>query len=124
MRKRTPAISFAMAWNAPPSTRSEIGSTSIRCRLGGPGWRPTSYSITDMSDLQCLGGLQGLGPGGPAGRDEDVSVLVDRRGEAGWDRRGRVVLMHDRWSLKPVPRLQECAVVAARGYVPALAANY
>ena len=46
MRKRTPAISFAIAWNAPPRTRSVIGSTSTRVRVGGPGWRPTSYSIT------------------------------------------------------------------------------
>ena len=48
MRKRTPAISFAMAWKAPPSTRSVIGSTSTRSRSGGPGCLPSSYSMTDM----------------------------------------------------------------------------
>ena len=48
MRKSTPAISFAVAWKAPPSTRSVIGSTSTRLRVGGPGWRPTSYSATLM----------------------------------------------------------------------------
>ena len=48
MRKSTPAISLAMAWKAPPRTRSVIGSTSMRVLVGGPGWRPTSYSITDI----------------------------------------------------------------------------
>ena len=48
IRKRTPAISFAMAWNAPPSTRSVIGSTSTRSRSGGPGCFPSSYSSVDM----------------------------------------------------------------------------
>ena len=42
IRNSTPAISLAMAWNAPPSTRSVIGSTSTRSRSGGPGVRPTS----------------------------------------------------------------------------------
>ncbi len=80
MRKRTPAISLAMAWNAPPSTRSVIGSTSTRLRVGGPGRRPTSYSITLIRlDLHRLGGLERLGTGGAAGRDDDVAVRVDRR---------------------------------------------
>src|SRR5919204_809917 len=46
MRKRTPAISLAIAWKAPPSTRRVIGSTSMRFRVGGPGCLPTSYWIT------------------------------------------------------------------------------
>ena len=49
IRKSTPAISLAIAWKAPPRTRSVIGSTSTRFRLGGPGWRPTSYSTTLIS---------------------------------------------------------------------------
>ncbi len=42
MRNRTPAISLAIAWKAPPRTRSVIGSTSTRSRAGGPGCLPSS----------------------------------------------------------------------------------
>ena len=44
IRKRTPDISFAIAWNAPPRTRIVIGSTSTRWSSGGPGCFPSSYS--------------------------------------------------------------------------------
>ena len=44
----------AIAWNAPPSTRSVIGSTSTRRRCGGPGRRPTSYSITALPNARRL----------------------------------------------------------------------
>src|SRR5215210_4036986 len=121
MRKSTPAISFAMAWNAPPRTRSVTGSTSTRSRVGGPGWRPTSYSITDISDLQCLGGLAGLGPGGGAGRDDDVAVAVDRRGETRWDDSRRVVLVHDHRPLQAVSGLQAGAVVVPGRHGPEFA---
>src|SRR5688500_14747239 len=111
MRKSTPAISLAMAWNAPPRTRRVTGSISTRSRVGGPGRRPTSYSITDISDLHCLGGVAGLGPGGGAGRDDYVAVAVDRRGEPRRDHRRRVVLVHDRGPLQAVAGLQGGAVV-------------
>src|SRR3712207_3996760 len=112
-----------MAWNAPPSTRRVIGSTSTRSRVGGPGRRPTSYSMTDMSDLQCLGRLEGLRPRGAAGRDEDVPEAVDRRRQTRRDRRRRVVLVHDRRPLEPVPRLEGRAIVVAGGDLLELAAD-
>src|SRR5919109_521372 len=123
IRKRTPAISFAIAWKAPPRTRSVIGSTSTRSRVGGPGRLPTSYSITDMSDLQCLGRLEGFGPRGAAGGDDDVPEAVDRRREARRDRGRRVVLVHDRRPLEPVARLEGRAVVVAGGHLVELSAD-
>ena len=51
MRKRTPDISLAIAWNAPPRTRIVIGSTSTRSSSGGPGCFPSSYSALDMLTL-------------------------------------------------------------------------
>ena len=45
---RTPAISLAMAWKAPPSTRIVIGSTSTRSSPGAPGCFPSSYSSVDI----------------------------------------------------------------------------
>src|ERR671919_2844234 len=106
MRKSTPAISLAVVGTAPPRTRRVTGSASTRSRVGGPGRRPTSYSITDISDLHCLGGLAGFRPGGAAGRDDDVAVAVDRRSEPRRDHRRRVVLVHDRGPLEEVARLQ------------------
>src|SRR3954447_21303611 len=101
MRKRTPAISRATAWKAPPSTRIVIGSTSTRGRVGGPGWRPTSYSTTDTGIP-----LRRARRGGRvlARVDDDVPEAVDARREPRRDDRRRVVLVNDRGPGQHVPR--------------------
>src|SRR5215218_1403662 len=60
MRKSTPAISLAMAWNAPPRTRRVTGSISTRSRVGGPGrdHRGRVVLVHDRGSLQAVAGLQ------------------------------------------------------------------
>ena len=59
MRKRTPAISFAIAWNAPPRTRSVIGRPRRACVWAAPaGGRPRSPSRSRRHLLRVGMGLR------------------------------------------------------------------
>ncbi len=58
MRKSTPAISLAMAWKAPPRTRSVIGSTSMRVRVGEARLPADlvlhhAHAVTSISAASC-----------------------------------------------------------------------
>src|SRR3954471_24236553 len=110
MRKRTPAISCAMASNAPPSTRSVMGSTSTRLRCGGPGETPTSgrsaMENLFLSVSAFRGALDGLGVG-----DDEVADTVDRAREARRDDARRVELRDDRGPFDDVAGEQLGALV-------------
>src|SRR6476646_3849343 len=108
MRNRTPAISWAMASNAPPSTRSVIGSTLTRLRLGGPGETPTSgrSAMGFLSVSAFRGLLNGLGVG-----DDEVAHGVDLAREARRDDGRGVELGDDRGSLDDVSGDQLGALV-------------
>ena len=106
MRKRTPAISFAIAWNAPPSTRSVIGSTSTRARVGWPRLA-TDLVLDDAHQaLTSMPSAIALRLGRRADLDDDVPEAVDVRRDSGRDDRRRVVLVDDRGALDAVARLQ------------------
>src|SRR3954447_2510999 len=112
MRNRTPAISCAMASNAPPSTRSVIGSTLTRLRLGGPGETPTSGRSAMnlfLSVSAFRGLLNGLGVG-----DDQVADGIDLARETGRDDRRRVELRDDRGTLDDVAGTELGALVERR----------
>src|SRR6478735_4093334 len=113
MRKSTPAISWAMASNAPPRTRSVMGSTSTRLRCGGPGETPTSgrsaMENLFLSVSAFRGALDGLGVG-----DDEVADTVDGAREARRDDACRVELRDDRRPLDDVAGEQLGALVERR----------
>src|SRR4051794_27731222 len=115
MRKSTPAISCAMASNAPPRTRSVIGSTSTRLRWGGPGETPTSgrSAIGNPLSVSAFRGLlNGLGVG-----DDEVADGVDRAREAGRDDARGVELGDDGRALDDVAGEQLGALVERRRHL-------
>ena len=87
MRNSTPAISLAIAWNAPPSTRIVIGSISTRSRVGRSGVRAhlVGRRPTCVFFLLLYGGRESAVAGGADGRalgasldpDHDVPEAVD-----------------------------------------------
>src|SRR4051794_16344512 len=103
-----------MASNAPPRTRSVMGSTSTRLRCGGPGETPTSgrsaMENLFLSVSAFRGPLDGLGVG-----DDEIADTVDRAGEARRDDAGRVELRDDRRSLDDISGDQLRALVERRG---------
>ena len=108
------AISLAIAWNAPPRTRSVIGSTSTAASPAGPDASRARTRATKAHTPWLVGTVAATASpdAAEADLDDDVAERSTRATSPGDDRR-RVELVDDRRARHPVAGLERRPIVVA-----------